>query len=256
MIKLKYCIVGTGRCGSVFVARLLTSLGVTCGHECCFDWNGYDLANKRLKGEESLQTSDTSLKERYEDSTIKIIPKWLDEDKIVAESSYMASPFIDSELLQDTKFIHIIRNPIKVVNSFVNYLNYFKYNVPNPSNYTIKKYERFIFRHCPDVGSGLNPYERAAIYVMKWNQMIENKLSKKENYLFHRIEDPIDNLLNFIGKEKTEEMFNETKANTFKKKNTSKFKIDEIKREKIKNEFIEFCEKYNYKTSEDEIPMI
>jgi hypothetical protein len=36
MIKLDYLVAGTGRCGTVYMARLLTSLGINCLHEGVF----------------------------------------------------------------------------------------------------------------------------------------------------------------------------------------------------------------------------
>ena len=34
--KLDFLVTGTGRCGTVYMAELLTSLGIPCGHESLF----------------------------------------------------------------------------------------------------------------------------------------------------------------------------------------------------------------------------
>ena len=40
-MKLKYLVTGTGRSGTVYMARLLTSLGIPCSHEMIFDYRGF-----------------------------------------------------------------------------------------------------------------------------------------------------------------------------------------------------------------------
>ena len=56
-MNLKYLVTGTGRCGTVYMARILTSIGIPCGHETIFDYRGTRGARKRLFGEEQLRLS-------------------------------------------------------------------------------------------------------------------------------------------------------------------------------------------------------
>ena len=50
-MNLKYIIASTGRSGTVYMARLLTSVGVPCGHESIFTWQGIEKAKKILDGQ-------------------------------------------------------------------------------------------------------------------------------------------------------------------------------------------------------------
>ena len=242
MKKLQCVIVGTGRCGTVYMARLLTSLGLPCGHECCFDWRGLDYAKARLEGAIQFQTSECS-QYTLKNGECHSIEKWLDHNSIVAESSYMASPFLRNECFKDSQIIHVVRNPVKVVNSFVNYLNYFQKRHPSLIQ-PAKRYETFIYYHCPQLYEDMTPEERAALYVTAWNKMIEDKLAGKE-FLVHRVEDSINEVIEFLGVEQPEHVFDDFKANTFAKP-CKQFTLDSLPNGKIKNDFIEMGRKYGY----------
>lgn len=242
MIDLKYVVVGTGRCGTVYMARLLTSLGVPCGHECCFDWRGIDYAKAKLSGAVPVHTSETS-QYKFEDGVHTPIPKWLDEDAIVAESSYLASPYLRQDALKNTKVIHVVRNPVKVVNSFIRYLEYFQNRHPAlwmPA----KRYETFIYSHCTDLYFDMTQEERAALYVLKWNTMIE-EMTKDKDYLFHRAEDDPQPVIDFLGAERPDEMFDDKKVNTYEKRK-KQFTLDQLPSGKVKDEFIAMGRRYGY----------
>ena len=127
MVNLKYLVTGTGKCGTVFMARFLTSLGIPCGHESIFDWKGYKWAEKRLANKERIELSNTSKSSYHPQAVpgqrIVQLEKWIDINELEAESSYMAAPFLGRDILKDVTIIHIVRNPIKVVNSFCNYID-------------------------------------------------------------------------------------------------------------------------------------
>jgi hypothetical protein len=74
-------ITGTGRCGTQFMAEWLTRSGVPCGHEAVFSYRGY--------------TSQPDL---------------------VADSSWLAVPYLG---LVTCRIVHIVRNPLDVVRSFM-----------------------------------------------------------------------------------------------------------------------------------------
>lgn len=246
MKKLDYLVVGTGRCGTVYLARLLTSLGVPCGHECCFDWRGFDYAKAKLDGLIPIETSECS-QVKFEDGIHIPVAKWLDESAIVAESSYMAAPFIQSEIFKDTKIIHVVRNPVRVINSFVKYLEYFVNRHP-ALWYPAKKYEAFIYYHCSDLYWDLSQEERAALYLIRWNKMIE-KLSEGKDYILHRVEDDPQPIINFIGKERPESFFNDRKANSFEKVK-EQFTLNHLPPSRIKDELIELGKRYGYSMGE------
>lgn len=252
MKKLKYLVTGTGRCGTVFCARLLTSLGIPCGHECCFDWRGLDYAKVKLEGYKPLETSEIS-KIEWKNNNFHSIPSWLDESAIEAESSYMAAPFLDDDCLKDTKIIHVIRNPIKVLNSFTRYLDYFENNTP--STLTVRRrYESFIFYHLHELYQDITQDERAALYIARWNKMIEDKIKDKD-HIVYRVEDPLDKLFEFL-KVEPKEYFQDNEVNTLIKPGLDRFHLSLLKPSSIKDEFIAHCRKYNYNVGLDKTSIL
>jgi hypothetical protein len=83
-MKLNYLFTGCPRTGTQYIAKLVTSAGILCSHECYFGMPGVF---------------------------------WCPDGEIRAESSWLAAPFLDK--VGDAKIIHIIRNPIKVINSMM-----------------------------------------------------------------------------------------------------------------------------------------
>ena len=69
MRTLRVVVTGTGRSGTGFAARWLTSAGIPCGHEAFFSHRGYDKALVRLD---------------------------LKYPELAAESSWMAAPYLDT----------------------------------------------------------------------------------------------------------------------------------------------------------------
>jgi hypothetical protein len=132
-MDLKYLVTGCGRSGTVYMAKLLTSLGVPCGHETIFDFDGIERALERIAGSIPLKLSETSLRAKED---------WVDVNTIVADASYMAAPYLD--FFPDATIIHVVRHPVKVINSFCNYIHYFQNTEPNPSDpHYIYNYECF-----------------------------------------------------------------------------------------------------------------
>lgn len=234
MQQLKYLIAGTGRCGTVYMARLLTSLGIHCGHESIFDWKGYRWAEMKLKGEEPLECSESSSMNMIDGKWIPE-PPWVDVDQIVAESSYMSVPFLDDPILKDVPVIHVVRNPVRVINSFCNYLGYFQSE--NWSN----SYEQFIYRHLPELQKPMMPYDRAALFYVLWNELIEEYGAS----FFHRIEDDIDLLLGFL-KKSGEEHYNNTKINSRIKSCKQRFVCGDIQSTEIAQRLSDKCHQYHY----------
>jgi len=192
MINLKYVVTGTGRCGTMFLANLLTSLGLPCWHEAIFTTEGLEKAKKIINGDEEPKTSLIS-----ENCILN------ESKKIVADSSYMAAPFLE-KLDPNVKVIHLIRNPIKVVKSFTGDLfNYFDENKPSyQEGYEHKyKFEKFIYHHLPELSQDMSQLERTFLYYIRWNKLIEK--SNRVNYR-HRIEDEDIGLKFFLNKQKKE----------------------------------------------------
>jgi hypothetical protein len=237
-MRLKYIITGTGRCGTVYLARVLTELEILCGHEAIFDCYGIDVALDRIKGERPLKLSDVSMM-KFEGTHCSVIPEWLpDINEIVADSSYLAAPYLQ---LFDVDFIHLVRDPIKVVNSFCNYINYFKH--PYPSDPYGMVYEEFVYKYVPELHKPMTQYERACLYYVRWNQMIEKNLEGKK-FIFHRIEDNLQPVLEFVGAS-GDVRFTDTKVNSFEKTGKT-FSLNDIKNSPLKRDFIDMGRRYGY----------
>lgn len=241
--KLKVLATGTGRCASVYAARFLTSIGIPCGHECIFDYRGFDYALAKLSGAIPITTSDCS-RQRIKDGSYFPEPKWINEDDIVAESSYLAAPFLKADCFKDTKIIHLVRHPVKVINSFCNYLSYFQ--TRHPAFWDVaKRYETFIFSHVSDLFSDMSQYERCALYYIRWNEMIENNL-KGRDYLRHKAEDSNDELFDFLGVPKQKVFFDDREINTYRN-SAPPFTLDKLPPGKTLDLLKEMGIKYGYK---------
>lgn len=201
-------VVGTGRCGTVFVAKLLTSAGLPCGHECVFRHDGFDRGLARLRGEEPVELSEISKLASLRDEEQGNY--WFgDTAHVSADSSYMAAPYLDRPELADKMVVHVVRNPIQVVNSFAVGFKYFKdYDKLHPTH---KPYHDFIYEHVPEVKEKADPISRAAWYVVRWNEMIEAK-ARPENYYRHRVEVTGKKLLWRLGLD-AEKSYANTKCN-------------------------------------------
>lgn len=243
-MKLDYLVTGTGRCGTVGMAKLLTSAGIPCGHESFFDSKGIHAALTRLNGEKRIKLSWVSTNAMEPDGSWHPTNEWVDIFAVTSESSYFAAPYLDHEALEGTKFIHIVRNPVKVVNSFVNSLNYFDLKDKNDP------IEEFIYSVFPYLRGSWSQLERACLYYVWWNEMIKSKL-KNKNFLFHRIEDGVQPVLDFIGKQKTKNLYTETDANTMRKRGEKSFQINQLPEGYAKNRFIEIGQQYGYEMSSD-----
>lgn len=166
MIHLKCVITGTGRCGTLYGAMLLDSYGIACGHESVFTNSGL---RKHIINTKNPPTSPISKRQ---------CGTWLKNKKLEADSSYMAAPYLDQV---EGSVIHFIRDPLKVISSFVRGMHYF-WNT-KPSN----QYERFIYSHLPQLSHKMRAVERAALYYLDWNELIVKKIIGK-NYVMHNID--------------------------------------------------------------------
>jgi hypothetical protein len=185
MKRLQYVVTGTGRCGTVYLANLLTQCGLPCGHESIFTPWGLDEARARLEGRSAIHVSAIS-RESCGD--------WLpDADALVADSSYLAAPFLGHDILKSAEIIHLVRHPMDVLNSFVVGLNYFHQWVPPDV------WHWFIYSHLPELRLDYHPFERAALYYVRWNRMIEQR-SAGRRYIRLQVENVPAELFRHLGR--------------------------------------------------------
>lgn len=249
MKKLKYLVVGTGRSGTVYYARLLTSLGFPCGHESFFTYQDIDSALARLSGRVCPTLSGCS-QVRFDGHQDIPIKPYVDKNtELVAESSYMAVPFLHHDCLKETEVLHVVRHPVKVLNSFLNYLRYF-YEPPicvppNPI------YEAFIYRHLPELKSYAAPLERAAMYYVLWNEMIE----RRKTLAIFRAEDGPDPLKRLLGVESVvDNVFDDRKVNSYECPG-NRFDLGMLPKGSVKDRFVEIGRRYGYNMSSEYLLM-
>lgn len=234
MRRLKYLITGTGRSGTVFLARFMTTLGIQCSHEGVFNIGGIEEA-KEILITNKIKNSDCSL---YEISKNEKVKDWLIPDLVSADSSYMAAPFLNDEILKDTKIIHLVRSPLAVLSSWVLDQNFFSEN-PDKS-YEI--YRSFIFKHMPIINEEKTEIEKACRFIIDWNILVEKCPQEK---ILVKIEDyPFENLLKLTNK-KNNNLLSNQKINSWKKTN-KRLKLEDIPEGKTKEDFLIHIKKYKY----------
>jgi hypothetical protein len=231
MVDLKYIVTGTGRCGTLFFANLLTSMGIPCSHEAIFTPYGLSFVNDILNEKRKIRNSEIS---DFQADNL------LQHDHVVADSSYMAAPFLNHF---DSEVIHLVRDPIKVIGSFIGTrFNFFPNNEPTFNEALPKNilYENFIFKNLPELSSFSSQLDRACFYYIKWNQMIEKSNKVK---LFLRIEDGIENLKKFFNFKGS--CYNNPNCNSFKDYSL-KWTFSQIKNLELQKELIDISKKYRY----------
>jgi hypothetical protein len=242
-IKLSYLLASAGRSGSVFIAKLLTSAGLPCGHESIFDWHGLEFAKERLAGHRTLTLSEASIKQKdIVTQADEYLDAWVDLDKLEAESSYMCVPFLSD--FESIPLIHVVRHPVRVVNSFCNYIEYFQSATPN------NHYESFIYNFVPELQeTSLTAYDRAALFYVRWNEMIERAYGERLVVRW-KVEKDGRELLSLLGKS-CEQPYNNRFANTYQKPGSKRFFVCQISHSAIKADFVRMGEAYGYIMKED-----
>ena len=230
MMDLKVVVTGTGRCGTVFMANLLTSMGWPCGHEAVFGPEGMERARRILLGKERPENSQIS-----RNGTILS-----DQAPLVGDSSYMAAPFL-SEL--DTTVIHVVRNPINVVASLVGGV-FRNFSGAEPVHFEDAPdhilYESFIYRHLPELSEDMTQLDRGCLFYLRWNEMIEG--SGKVDVL-HRIEDPPDRIRKMFGGHG--ECYSDTRCNSFSE-SSRMWSVSEIESPRIRSQMKDAMKRYGY----------
>lgn len=230
MIDLKYIVTGTGRCGTLYIANVLTSMGVTCSHEAIFTTKEIEYAFQVLQKKQPLISSNISRGDNLSDF----------EFNFVADSSYMATPFLNK---LDCGVIHLVRNPFKVIGSMIGEMfDNFKECEPrmleNPQHF---EHESFIYRHVPALyDDSLTQVDRACLFYVSWNRMIEEC---GRIIIFHRIEDEIEKIKKFFNYNGN--IYSNKKCNSYNS-TSKKWNLRDIKNEKIKKDLIEIMKKYGY----------
>ena len=218
MVNLEYIIVGTGRCGTKTINGLFNSNGIRCGHESIF----------------GISRKQRFIDKKSIDARLKLHPK------LKAESSWLAVPFLNTGLiLPDKKIVHLTRNPIDVIKSFVELELFDKKNVSS-------EYAQYIKHYCPLFSYMNSPYVNAMYYYYYWNNLIEDKMYNYDATFHVKLEDTIENTCKTLGfNNQVIEIMNQ-------KKNKKKIQLSReqvftnISKHAFFDKFKDFCTKYNY----------
>jgi hypothetical protein len=230
MMDLKILVTGTGRCGTVFVANLLTSMGRPCGHEAVFGPQGLERAERIIRGGDEPNNSEIS-----RSGTI------LSEGMVlVGDSSYMSAPFLKRF---DTTVIHLVRNPMGVVGSLVgevfrNFSNPFPTHFDDAPDHFL--YERFMYEHLPDLGEEMPQLDRACLFYIRWNEMIE---SSGRVDLFHRVEDNTDRIRKLVGSPGWG--YCDDRCNSFSDSSRA-WHLSDVESPRIRSEMRDIMKRYGY----------
>lgn len=171
-MALTHLVVGTGRCGTGSVRKLLRDTGVRCGHEAFF---GVTRREPNL--------TDALIEERGRRRT-----------DLAAESSWLAAPFLQRSTLlsNETRVIHLYRHPYRVIKSMLD-LKFFHPDNEHP------EYPRFAFQHAPRLSHHFSDIRNALIFYIDWNTMIRRDLYRFTWSLTHQVEQDVSPLCEFLG---------------------------------------------------------
>jgi len=245
MHNLKYLVTGTGRCGTVFMAKLLTSIGIPCGHESIFNHENEEAVLSKLFDPLLRRNSDCSTYDMFKNPGRKL-EDWSHENTI-AESSYLAVPFLFHPEIRDIPLIHVTRHPLDVVSSFVKDLNYFSNTIPNKSNpYNCKGWEDKIYKFCQELPFIESPLDRACWFYLKWTNEIDKASFYRSNIRINIENTSYNKLFEFLGVSPSDNLFSDTTANNNKKR-TRNFELKDISNNMIKMLLKEKMLNYNYK---------
>jgi hypothetical protein len=247
MNHLKFLVTGTGRCGTVFMAKLLTSLGINCGHESVFTYENEKAIIEKLVTPKLRTISNCSTINLLEDESLRTPKNWIDPQKTIAESSYLAVPHLFHPHVANIPIIHVVRNPLDVISSYTMDFQYFNDKVPNKENpYNELGWENKIYDFCPELSHINNVFERACWFYVKWTDEIE-KACLTRSHLFLNLERlDYEKLFTFLDiKNKPKEIFSDKTANSNKKRQTN-IELTTIPNGLIKKLFSNKMIKYGY----------
>lgn len=208
------------------MARLLTSLGIMCGHESIFNCNGPQPL--------SAPTSYGSTHEKHQP-----VEEWFDPAARQAEASWLAVPYMHHEMVKNSTVIHLVREPMKVISSLIcNDLQFFNFALED----YITPYRKFIMKHLPEVQEMRGPADRAAYFYIRWNEWITRS---RPDAVLQRIEDQPEKVMELLSISRPENLYNNKAANRWKERKQD-LTPDMIWDDGIRAEILKYKEKYGY----------
>lgn len=240
---LEYLITGTGRCGTFSLYVLLNQGGIKSCHEGLFN---------------IIQHSDNK------ENDFQVFKEKLNNTDYRGESSWLAAPYLGTELIPTTiKLVHLTRDPLLTIKSFMD-LRFFdchfdtfslKGKIKNKlEKHKLIKRERlhdefvgYIKRYMPHIFD--NNREEVTLYMkyyVEWNKMIGNQAVKYLHNFRYRIEDPTDQLCDFLSIPKLQTtVYNQKKPNKKESHSLDHLKL-RIRKSAFYPEFREYCLSIGY----------
>lgn len=231
-MSLDVLVTGTGRSGTVFMAKVLTAAGVPCGHESMFTPEPAAVVTARWQG-----TALPHLSQRSQDASTA---DWVDVTKLRADASYMAVPYL-SQLPTSIPLIHTIRHPLLVISSFVDDLRYFRREPGNP--YNAEHHEDWIYDFTQGLGSWPDPVNAAAWHYLRWNLDIEEQ-EKRREYLRVRVGEPLPDELFTLLKVDRPELPYRKRVNSLRRRRRNR-KLSELD-PWLQTQLVSLCDRYGF----------
>jgi hypothetical protein len=237
-MKLEFLVTGTGRSGTVYMARLLSSIGIMCGHESVFKHDGLQSAWKRLAGEMPVQTSEHT----NSNDSVRFDPV-----QQRADSSYLAAPFASSILTLGAKVIHVVRDPLKVISSTYYDANFFTAGTQRP-------FLEFVESWAPEVKKCSDNREKAMAYWLYWNRLAQRGSEQRESIRV-KVESEVDERLFKFLEVTPEDWYRNPKANCWHNRSAD-FRLDDLPNGQVKTDFVDLASEYGYNLRRRMIAMI
>jgi len=208
-------VTGTGRCGTGFMARWLSSAGIKCTHEGVFNTKGWDYALEQIR----LRLAN---------------PYWGWQ----ADSSWLAAPWLGQPELKDMTVIHVVRHPKPTIDSFLRLILYAN-NRP---------YFDWAAQFLPRLRE-LNPVDSMVYWYITLNEMIEPYAHYR-----HMVEDSTMSLERFLGIDiEPEKLYNNTLYNTRAGLGPSNIRLEDINSE-LRDKLLAMTDKYGYEWDDAFVP--
>ena len=197
--NLRYIIVGTGRSGTKYTSYNLNLNDIVCGHENIFN------------PEKAFPEKD---------------------NKFIAESSWLAVPYL--KYYTDLKLYHVVRDPVKVIESYVN-RGFFSGEDPYAPSY-----KKFLIKHLPEISDISDSVEASIFHVVEWSKLIKKVVGTK----FYKLETDFVELLEDIGIQDPK-IYQNKKFNTNIRTKYFKLNLSSVK-DPYRKMIYEHMEEYGY----------
>lgn len=201
-------ITGTGRCGTGYIAQVLTSAGVKCSHEGLFTVSSWETARDKLE--------------------VRLAhPEW----QWRAESSWLAAPWMSELKSYDLTIVHLVRHPKHVMDSHLRLMAYTQY----------APYYQWMTEYLPELTQYTDPVAKAACWYVRVNQMVEPHAD-----IFHHVEDDPRKLLDRLNiPHDGIDLFSNTHYNTRPGYGPSNVDIADVP-QPLRSELLAMSDRYGY----------